>query len=468
MAKNNISPTIFREYDIRGRVDIENELSDRMLYLLGRGTGTFFHARGIKRAVVGHDARSYAPHVKDSIVQGLLESGIDVIEMGQILTPIFYFSQYYLKEKAGIMVTASHNPNGWSGMKIAHDFSTTLLPHEIQELRHIVEEEDFISGSGTRSNRSDIIEAYIQDIAPRFTFKKKFRILIDAGNGTAGATVPELFRRVGCEVVERHCDIDTTYPHHIPNPSNLEAAYDIARGTKEAGADIGFGFDDDGDRLGFADEKGTVVWPDKVFALLTREILEKEPGASIVFDVKTSLSFIEDIEAHGGKPVMCKTGHSYIKQKAKEEDAPFAGERSGHIFFRRGYYGFDDAMYGALKVLETLERGGVSFSEMLSTVPHYFTSPAWAVDCEDDKKYRVVDELVALFKEEYGDARVIDINGARVIFEGGWGLVRASSNLPTLVLLFESKTEHGLEEIEKIFKEKLALFPEVGMEWHSG
>jgi len=288
MTRNNINPSIFREYDIRGRIDKPDELTPENTYLLGRATGVFFVRRNIKSAVVGHDARSYSAKVKDNFVKGLQESGIDVYEIGQVLSPIFYFSQYHLKQKGGVMITASHNPDGWSGLKIANDYSTTLLPQEVQELYQIFIKGEFESGEGERKTSEDIVSEYTKDVLSRVSLKKKFKVVVDTGNGGAGIIVPDILRKAGCEVIERHCELDTTFPNHMPNPSNLEAAEDLARGVRESGADIGFGFDDDGDRLGFADNKGNVVWPDKALIILTRSILKKYPGSSIVFDVKAT------------------------------------------------------------------------------------------------------------------------------------------------------------------------------------
>ncbi len=463
-----INPYIFREYDIRGRIDKPDELSDANVYDLARAAAAFFQTQGISSAIVGHDARAYSAGIKDIVVRALRDSGINVTDIGQVLVPIFYHAQYQLHEKAGIMITASHNPNGWSGMKIANDFSRTILGDEIKEIARLAGAKEFVDGSGTYRTETTAIEEYTADIISRVNIERPLRVLIDAGNGTAGPIVPAIFRRAGCEVIERHCELDPTFPHHEPNPSALAAAEDISRGVLETGADIGFGFDDDGDRAGFVDNEGTIVWPDKALIFLARSVLAKYPGSSVVFDVKGTRALAEDIETHGGHAIIWKTGHSYIKQKSKEVDAPLAGERSGHIFFRKDYFGYDDAPFAALKFLEYLSQQKESFSELLKTIPQYVSSPVWEPSCPDDKKYGIVEQLVAEFKKEYGADKVLDINGARVDFEDGWGLVRASSNLPVLVLVFESKTQEGLKRIEQIFRDKLAKFPEVGSEWHSG
>ena len=463
-----ISPYIFREYDIRGRINVEDELSDENIYGLARAEATFFKNHDISTVIVGHDSRAYSQKVKDIVILGLLDSGIDVLDIGQVLVPIFYFAQYHLKQKGGIMITASHNPNGWSGMKVANDYSTTLLGEDIKELEKIFNKKDFISGKGRVKKMEGIIGDYSSDILNRIKISRPLRVLVDAGNGTAGPIVPGILRKAGYEVIERHCDLDTTFPNHEPNPSTLATAQDIALGVVESGADVGFGFDDDGDRVGFADNKGNIIWPDKALIFLARGILKKYPGSSIVCDIKSSRALIEDIEAHGGKAVMWKTGHSYIKQKSKEVDAALAGERSGHIFFRKDYYGYDDAPFAALKFLEYLTSQDKSFSELLKTIPQYVSSPVWEPHCPDDKKYQVVEKITKELKAEYGDKNVIDINGARVNFADGWGLVRASSNLPALSMVFEAKTEEGLKTLENLFRDKLSKYPEVSKEWRSG
>ena len=463
-----INPTIFREYDIRGRIDKEDEFSDEAIIAISKGFATFLKKRGIEDAVVGHDARSYSKRVKDLTVAALLESGINVIEIGEVLVPMFYFSQYHLQKKGGVIITASHNPWGWSGFKHAYDYSTTFVPEDMKELQEIIAKEEFQAGAGKHEIYPHILEHYKKDILSRIKITRPLKVLVDTGNGTAGPIVPQILHEAGCEVIEQYTTVSQGERHHDANPSTIEMLEAMTEGVKTHHVDIGLGFDDDGDRLGAVDEKGKVIWPDRILILLARLILAKKPGAKIVFDVKCTEALPEDIKAHGGVPIMWKTGHSYIKAKSKEVDAELAGERSGHIFFREGYYGYDDAAFAGLKLLEYISRETKTISQIIAELPHYITSPVWHAPCDDTEKYDVVDRLVKELKEEYGADKVIDINGARVYLEDGWGLVRASSNVPALVLVFEARTEEGLKKIESIFQEKLSQYPEVGSEWTSG
>jgi len=365
------------------------------------------------------------------------------------------------------MVTASHNPWGWSGFKHAYDYSTTLVGRDVAELRAIVENGEFLQGKGAETFYPDIVAAYTSDVLRKVGISRPLKVLVDTGNGTAGLFAPGILRQAGCEVIEQYTDVSETR-HHEANPSTLGMLEAMAAGVRAHGADIGLGFDDDGDRLGAVDEKGEIIWPDKILILLARLVLKKHPGGKVVFDVKCSEALAEDVSAHGGVPIMWITGHSYIKDKAKEVRAVLAGERSGHIYLPTEHYAFDDALFAGLKLLEYLSSRNERMSEVLAELPQYVTSPVWHAACADEVKYAVVERLVADFKKTYGPERVIDINGARVYLQDGWGLVRASSNLPVLSIVFEAKTAEGLKNIEAIFREKLAALPEVGSEWVSG
>ncbi|KPJ71833.1 hypothetical protein AMJ50_00360 [Parcubacteria bacterium DG_74_3] len=458
---------MFREYDIRGRVS-PKELEEENCRTIGKGFGSFLKRKNVREAVVGFDAREYSARLKDAFVSGIISTGVNVVEIGQVLVPIAYFAQHFLKIKGVAMVTASHNPNGWSGFKLGYNFDTTLLPEDIKKLYQSILKEDFPRGHGSLKKEPEIIQVYGDYVISKVNLKKSLKVVVNTGNGTAGPIVPPILRKAGLQVVEQFCDINFNFPHHEPNPAALEAIEALSSKVKEIKADIGLGFDGDGDRLGVVDERGGVVWPDRYLILLARRVLKEKPGSSVVFDVKCSQALIEEIEKQGGKPVMWKTGHSYIKEKAKEVNASLAGERSGHIFYRHGYYGYDDAVFAALKLLEYLSGQDKTISEIMKSTPQYFISPAWHADCADEVKYKLVEKLTKEFKKEYGQDRVIDINGARVKFDDGWGLVRASSNLPVLVLVFESKTKKGLERIESIFRQKLAKYPKVGKKWISG
>ena len=458
-----LKKTMFREYDLRGR-ESDDELSDTSVYYLGRGFGAFLKKRGLTETVVGHDARGTSESFHQNMIRGLLESGINVTDIGTVTTPISYWAQYFLKIKGLVMITASHNPAGWNGVKFGTDYSYTLLSDEIQELYDIIAKEEFVNGKA-ESKKIDISKDYLKDLLSRAKISKKFKILVNTGNGTAGMFAPQLLRDAGCEIVEHFTNLDPTYPNYTPNPDGTAMMEDTGKQTVDNKCDLGFAFDGDGDRLGLVDEKGETVWPDRYIILLSRLILSKHPGAKIVFDVKVSEALPEDIKAHGGIPIMWKTGHSHIKAKLTQEKAAMAGEMSGHIFFVDDFYGFDDAFFAGLKLLEYLSTQDKPLSEIVATTPYYVSTPTIQVTATDENKYDIVRKLTEEFKNE--EFRVVDINGARVYMDGGWGLVRASSNTPTLVLRFEAKTEEALERIKKVFKNKLDKFDKVSKDWDS-
>ncbi|MBI1984955.1 MAG: phosphomannomutase/phosphoglucomutase [Candidatus Wildermuthbacteria bacterium] len=458
-----IERLMFREYDIRGR-ESDKELNASSLELLGKAYGTFLLKKGIHEAVVGHDNRATSEEFYKASIKGILSTGCNAIEIGLATTPMFYWSQYYFKAQGGLMVTASHNPAGWNGLKLALGYSATLDQEELQELYQTILQESFSKGEGKIIRKEDIFPAYQKDLLSRVSGIKPFKAVVNTGNGTAGFFAPQLLKATGCEVVEYLTNPDPSYPKYTPNPAKVEMMEDTGAKVKEVKADFGFAFDGDGDRLGLVDENGQNIWPDRYLILLSRLLLQKKPGARIVFDVKVSQALPEDIQNHGGVPIMWKTGHSHIKKKMQEEGAALGGEMSGHIYFKEGYYGFDDAFFVSLKLLEYFSSQTKKVSELIAGTPYYISSPALHAPCPDDKKYQVVEELTKEFKRDY---EVIDINGARVLFGDGWGLVRATSNLPALVLRFEAKTQERLAEIEKIFRDKLKRYDFVGQEWES-
>jgi len=453
--------TMFREYDLRGK-ESDDELNDTSLYFIGRGFGTYLRKRGITEAVVGNDARGTSESFSKNVIKGLNECGINVKNIGTVTTPMSYWAQYHLNVKGLVCVTASHNPAGWNGVKLGQDLSVTLLTDELTEVYDTIEKEEFTDGIGT-VEKVDIKEEYIKDLLSRAKITKKFKVLVNTANGTAGMLMPELLRRAGCEVVEHLTEVDTTYPNYTANPDGTAMMEDTGKQTVENKCDIGMAFDGDCDRLGLTDEKGNTIWPDRYIILLSRLVLSKRPGAKIVFDVKVSEALPEDIKAHGGVPIMWKTGHSYIKAKLAEEKAAMAGEMSGHIFFVEDFYGFDDGAFAALKMLEYLSTQDKPVSEIVADTPYYVSTPTIQVKTTDEEKYKIVEELTQEFRKDGN--RMVDINGARVYFDDGWGLVRASSNTPTLVLRFESKTPEGLEKIQNVFKEKLSKYDNVSKDW---
>ena len=460
-----INRSMFRNYDVRGRVN-NRELSEKTMELIGKGFGTYLFRRGIQNIIVGHDFRSYSQKLKDAFTRGLVSTGASVIDIGMVLTPMLYYAQYHFRVKGGAMITASHNPNGWSGVKLAYGLSKTLAGDEVQEIYRIIKRGDFKEGHGLIQNRP-IKDVYIEAVVRRVSIKKPLKVVVECGNGTAGAFVPDILRKAGCEVVELFCELDWTFPHHTPDPESKKTKEALSAKVKEVKADLGISYDGDGDRLGVVDEKGNNVWSDRLLILLARQVLEKVPDSKIVFDVKCTQALPEDIKNHGGIPIMWRTGHSYIKRKLHEEGAILAGERSGHFFLADNWYGFDDAVFASLRLIEYLLEQDKPLSEILKTTPFYdyVISPTIYVPCPDDKKFQVVKLLVEEFKKEYKEKNVIDIDGARINFVDGWGLIRASSTEPALTILFEAKNEEKLEEIKKILKEKLNKYPEVGKKW---
>ncbi len=458
-----LKKTMFREYDIRGR-ESDEELNEQSIFHITKGFAKTLRDASITECIVGHDARGTSEAFHAQALKALTESGINCVDIGTVTTPMSYWAQYHFKTKGLCMITASHNPAGWNGLKLGMDLSQTLGPTEIQHLYSVIEKEDYASGTGS-TRKEDVKDAYVADLVGRTKLGKKLKVLINTGNGTAGMFAPELFRKAGCDVVEHFTNVDPTYPNYTANPDGEKMMQDTGAQVLENGCDIGIAIDGDGDRLGVVDEKGGIVWPDRYLMLLSRLVLAKNPGAKIVFDVKVSEALPEDITKHGGVPIMWKTGHSYIKAKLSEENAALGGEMSGHIFFGDDFYGFDDAFYAGLKMLEYLSQHPKTLSELVATTPYYVATPTIQVKTTDEEKYKIVDELVKIFKHE--GYKVVDINGGRVYVRDGWGLVRASSNTPSLVLRFEAKTEEMLEHIKNLFKEKLAAFKNVSTDWDS-
>jgi phosphomannomutase/phosphoglucomutase len=459
-----LKATMFREYDIRGR-EAEDELNPTSMELIGRGYGTFMRRRGVDRIVVGRDSRTTSVDFQNALMEGLISAGCDVLDIGLSTTPMLYWAQYHFQTNGGAAVTASHNPAGWNGVKLAVGYSMTTNAEQLREIYQIIDSEEFAEGSG-KITKTPIDGAYIQDIVKRLRIEGQPKVLLNTGNGTAGVIGPRLLRAAGCEVVELNTELDATFPHYPANPSVVEMMEDTGAHVRSSGANIGVAIDADGDRLGVTDEKGNSIWADLYMIPLIRDLLRTNPGAKIVFDVKCSAALEEDIRAHGGVPIMWKTGHSFIKEKIFETKADLGLELSGHIFIVHGYYGFDDALFTALKIIESLSTNQMRLSEYVTDVPKWYSSPVYNVHCSDEDKYRVGEQLTQRFKA--AGNKVIDLSGARVVFEDGWGLVRPSSNLPELVLRFEARTESRVKEIQQMFRDILKEYPSVGTEWKTG
>ncbi|KPK72573.1 phosphomannomutase [candidate division WOR_3 bacterium SM23_60] len=442
-----INPAIFREYDIRGIAD--TDLTDDNVYTLGRACGTYYVSRGEKKVIVGQDVRISSPRIAKAMHRGLNDSGCDVIDIGIVPTPVLYFSLFHYNTGNGIMITASHNPKEFNGFKVAQNKST-IYGDEIQKLRRLTEEDTFATGKGTIATL-DVVPAYLDYILDHMRIKKGIRVAIDTGNGTCGPLVDSLMKKIGADYQILYKEPDGNFPNHLADPTVVEHISELINVVKHGSFECGIGFDGDGDRIGVLDENAEVIWGDVLLAIYAEKVLQRIPGAKIIFEVKCSQGLIERIDALGGVPLMYKTGHSLIKAKMRAEHSPLAGEMSGHIFFADRYYGFDDAIYASLRLLEILS-DGVTLSTLAYKVPKYYSTPEIRVETSDEKKFQIVEDLKSYFKKSY---KVIDIDGVRVVFPDGWGLVRPSNTQPALVLRFEAKTEDRLEEIKTLFLNKL-------------
>ncbi|MEA3408882.1 MAG: phosphomannomutase/phosphoglucomutase [Candidatus Eisenbacteria bacterium] len=445
---------IFREYDIRGVVD--RDLTDDVVRNIGRGFGTYLLRHGGKSMSLGGDVRHSTERFRALIIEGALSVGLDVVDIGTVPTPVLYYSLYVLPVDGSIMITGSHNPPDMNGFKLNLG-KDSVYGEEIQKIREIIESGDFEAGEGTCSS-ADIMEQYRDAVLERVKLDRPLKVVADCGNGCASLVAAELLADIGCEVISLFCEPDGDFPNHHPDPTVLENITDLIAAVKEHGADIGIGYDGDADRVGIVDENGDVVFADKMLALLAREVLAKGP-AEIIFDVKCSQALVEDIEAHGGTPVMWRTGHSHLKKKLSDSGAPLGGEMSGHMVLASGYYNIDDAIYASCRILQMLSRSTESLSEMVATLPSYYSTPEIRGEISDDAtKFKMVEQAVDYFKANYD---VIDVDGVRVLFGDGWGLVRASNTQPVIVMRFEARSEERLAEIQETVTSKLREFGEI-------
>lgn len=458
---------IFREYDIRGVVgkDIDNNFA----FSLGKAFGTLLRRKNpdAGKVSVGRDARLSSEELAVHIIRGITSMGINVYDIGFCPTPLQYFSIYHLELHGGIMVTGSHNPPEYNGFKLSIG-KETVFGDSIQEIKEIMHKRLWPEKTVTGQVESyNIIAAYQAFMVERFSFLsgkeyRKIKIVVDAGNGTAGVVVPSVLEAMGCEVVPLYCEPDGRFPNHHPDPTVVEYIKDLIRITKEQGADIGIGYDGDADRIGVINSSGKIIWGDQIMIILSRDILKRLPGATIIGDVKCSQLMFDDIERHGGRPIMWKTGHSLVKDKMRKEGALLAGEFSGHIFISDGYYGYDDALYTTFRLIEIMKKEGLSLEELLSDIPHVYYTPEIRMDCPEDKKKLVVDRLVKRFKDYHlsGNSpfpikKIYDIDGARVVLERGWGLVRSSNTQPVIVMRFEAEDEESLSNYRSFLETEL-------------
>jgi len=440
---------MFREYDIRGIAG--KDMTEEDVVLIGRGIGTFLREKGCRTLSVGRDCRLTSDAYAARLIEGLRATGIDVTDIGVCPTPLLYYSIKQLKQDGGVMVTASHNPKEYNGFKVCHGLDS-VHGEDLQKILKIIQDRAFADGEG-RLATADVLTPYQDWVAQNITLPRPLRVGIDAGNGTAGVVAVPLIHRLGCEVHDIYCDMDGTFPNHPADPTVLSNMQDLIALVEKEKLDAGIGFDGDGDRIGVVDEQGNIVYGDKLMIIFSREILQRRPGVTFISEVKCSQVMYDDIEKHGGRAIMWKTGHSLIKKKMKEEGAALAGEMSGHMFFADRYFGFDDATYAACRLLEILATTGQTISDLLADVPETFTTPEIRVDCPDNLKFDVVRQVADVFRKGY---RIIDIDGVRVLFDDGWGLVRASNTQPALVLRFEAATPERLEEIRQLVEGALA------------
>jgi len=481
---------IFREYDIRGIVG--EQLTDETVSIIGRAIGQFFSAKGARRVALGYDARESSPVFCRLLTDGFNSAGVDVLQIGMVPTPVLYHTVFTRPVDGGVMITGSHNPPDHNGFKICLG-KQTLFGEQIQEIKQLALSPAFLrpapedkrqeTGDGRsphipsslvsgltspglsspvlaarppEGGSQNVIDDYVADVVSGIRMgARRIKAVVDAGNGMGGVTAVPVFERLGVEMVELYIEPDSNFPNHHPDPTVTENLVDTIEAVTAYNADIGIAFDGDGDRIGVVDETGRIIWGDELMVLLSRSILAEEPGATIIAEVKCSQNLFDDIAKHGGKPVMWKAGHSLIKAKMKETGAALAGEMSGHIFFADRFYGFDDATYAAARVVEILSNTDKNLSELLSDLPPTYSTPELRVPCPDETKFDVVARIAHHFSATH---EVITIDGARILFEHGWGLVRASNTQAILVLRFEADSQEHLDEIRLAVEKKVDEF----------
>src|SRR5215471_12044273 len=438
------NPRVFREYDIRGVAD--RDLGDDLVENLGKSIGTHLRRKGkALKITLGRDCRVHSPRLHQALRRGLLSTGIDIIDVGIVATPVLYFSVFHFDTDGGVQITGSHNPPEDNGFKVLRG-KATIHGEEIQELRQRIESGDFDSGMG-RVEERDVHRAYQDYLAENLKpGPRKFKVVVDAGNGVGGIDAVPILKRIGFDTTALYCEPDGRFPNHHPDPTVEKNVAELKATVAKTGAEVGLALDGDADRVGVVDRKGRIVWGDQLMILFAREILKEHPGATFVSEVKASQSLYDEIERLGGKAIMWKVGHSLIKAKMKEEGALLAGEMSGHIFFAHRYFGYDDAIYAGLRLVEQLSRGKETLESLVDSLPKLVSTPEIRSDCPDDIKFDVVKRLAARLKKQH---KVVDVDGVRVVFPDGWGLVRASNTQPVLVLRFEAQTQERLDEIQK-------------------
>lgn len=439
---------IFREYDIRGIAG--KDLTSETVELLGLGIGTMMKRNGRSRITVGRDCRPSSDGFRDALVSGLTATGLSVVDIGVTPTPLLYYSIVQLQAEGGVMITGSHNPPEYNGFKTCLG-SDSVYGEQIQDIYRLIEAGDFERGAG-KVETADVMTPYRSYVLGQIKLSRPVKVALDCGNGVGSLIAPDLIESLGCPVTRLYCDMDGRFPNHHPDPTVVENLVDLQKAVVTKGLEAGIAFDGDADRIGAIAENGRIIWGDLLLAIYAREILKTNPGGCFIGEVKCSMNLFRDIELHGGRPIMWKTGHSLIKAKLKEEKALLAGEMSGHMFFADRYFGYDDAVYAACRLLELISRSSVPLSEMIADIPESFVTPEIRVQCDDEKKFPVVDIVKAHFRKTH---QVIDVDGARILFPNGWGLVRASNTQDVLVMRFEADTQESLNRIREQVEEQV-------------
>lgn len=463
-----INPYIFRGYDLRGEVG--KDLNPEIVEAIGKAFGTYLKRNNINRAVVGRDARKTSPEYSKAIISGLTWAGIDVIDIGMNLVGTFYWSQYYLNCRGGAYVSASHNPSQYNGFKLAVDFSETLVSESIQELRQMVENDDFKKGEKEGIVlEKNILDAYYEDLIGRLPVKKGLKVLLDARFATAGVIVPDLLRRAGCQVKEAYCEVDPSFPLGAPDPTDVHYAKELSGLVLKEKTDIGFSYDSDGDRIGIVDDSGNIIWNDVLVALFAQAVLRDHPGAVIMYNTLCSKVVEDTILRNGGKPFMWRTGHSFLKKKNQEIKAAFIGELSGHFFFSADFYNHDDGCYSALRLVSHISSSGKKLSDIISGLPYYISSPEIKIFCADEKKVDLMKKISPVLKNDFQEAKVVDDeragDGVRLDLTDGMFVIRYSQNGPYLTVKFESKTKEGYASLKEYIKKLLLGYGEI--DWSS-
>jgi len=450
---SKVASEIFKAYDIRGIVG--KSLTAETVELVGKALGTEARRRGGTDITIGYDGRLSGPSFAVALARGIQSTGINVIDIGMVATPMVYFGAFHFNTRSAVMITGSHNPPDYNGIKMVIEGETLAL-EAIQALKRAIETDEFATAAGTNAGtyeKRDLTDAYIARIVGDAKLNRPMKIVVDCGNGAPGAFAPRLFRAMGCEVIELFCDVDGNFPNHHPDPADPKNLQDVIRALRETDAELGLAFDGDGDRLGVVTKDGEIIYPDRQLMLFAADVLSRVPGGEVIFDVKSSRNLFKWVRDHGGRPTLYKTGHSLIKLKMKETGAPIAGEMSGHIFFKERWYGFDDALYCGARLLEIVSQN-TDASAQLKALPNAISTPELHWHLKEGEPHRLVETLQKDAKFE-GATEVITIDGVRVEYPDGFGLARASNTTPVIVLRFEAETEAALARIKEDFRRVL-------------